>query len=300
MDQAEQLRNAVKKHQENSGAIESKPAQARVITVTSGKGGVGKSNTSVNLAVQFRKMGKKVIIFDADLGLANVEVMFGKMPEHNLSDVVYRGMSITDVITEGPMGIGFVSGGSGIIGLNNLNADQIGFLIHNLHRLGEMADVLIIDTGAGISDSVLMFVMASPEVLLVSTPEPSSLTDSYSLMKALYKNPGFNKDRTKISVIANKVTSYAEGQLVYEKLQTVVSEFLDGNLEYLGMIPQDANLEKAVRMQKLVSVENPSSRSSRAFELIAQSLMNKDAANEPKERVGIGHMISQLLKRGIG
>ena len=177
MDQAQQLRNVIKKHNQVNQNT------ARVVTVTSGKGGVGKSNLAVNLAVQLRKEGKRVVIFDADFGLANVEVMFGAIPQYNLSDFIYRGKGIKEIITPGPMDIGFISGGSGIIGLNNLYREQIMYLVKSIDELNEIADFIIIDTGAGISDQVLEFVMASPEVLLVSTPEPSSLTDSYSLLR---------------------------------------------------------------------------------------------------------------------
>lgn len=297
MDQAERLRAAfAQKNRENTTQLQEEKT-ARIITITSGKGGVGKSNMSVNLAVEFTKMGKKVIIFDADLGLANVEVMFGAMPELNLSHVIYKGMSIKDVITEGPMGIGFVSGGSGIVGLNNLSADQINFLVHNLTELGKMCDVLIIDTGAGVSDSVLSFVLSSPEVILVSTPEPSSLTDSYSLMKALYKNDSFAKNNAIVHVVANKVTSYAEGQLVYEKLQTVVKQFLGGNLAYLGMIPQDPTLEKAVRLQQLVTIDYPTSKSAKAFNLIANNLEKKESVAAEKKAT-LGQLFSNFFRKG--
>ena len=136
MDQAEQLRNVVKKINQNNTKT------ARVITVTSGKGGVGKSNVSVNLAVQLKKAGKNVIIFDADFGLANVEVMFGAIPQYNLSDLIYSGKSIKEIITPGPIGIGFISGGSGIIGLNNLHKEQIVYLVNAINELNDMADFI--------------------------------------------------------------------------------------------------------------------------------------------------------------
>ena len=141
MDQAEKLRYVIKLKNQKL------PQKARVITVTSGKGGVGKSSVTVNLAIQFQKMNKKVIIFDADLGLANVEVMLGAIPKHNLSDVIYRGMDIRQIITEGPAGVSFISGGSGIVGMNNLSKDQITFLVRNLAQLDEMADIVLVDTG---------------------------------------------------------------------------------------------------------------------------------------------------------
>ncbi len=290
MDQAEKLRNVVKlKNQVN------KP-NARVITITSGKGGVGKSNVAVNLAVQMQNMGKRVLVFDADFGLANVEVMFGAIPKHNLSDVIYHGKGIQEIISEGPLGIGFISGGTGVAGLNELTQSQIMYLTKSLAELDEIADVIIIDTGAGISNHVLEFVMASQEVLLVTTPEPSSLTDSYSLLKTLYKNPRFNRDNTKISVLANRVTSTEEGRSVYEKLNSVVMQFLKGELQFAGVIPQDSALEKAVRQQKTVSLNAPSSKSARAFEVMASNILN----NEQKQvRIssGISHLFSSLWKQ---
>lgn len=290
MDQAEQLRNVIKMRNQNN--IQT----ARVITITSGKGGVGKSNTAVNLAIWLRKAGKRVIIFDADFGLANIEVMFGAIPKYNLSDLIYNGMTMKEIITPGPMDIGFISGGSGVIALNNLYHDQILYLIKALNELNDLADFIIIDTGAGISDQVLEFVMASPEVLLVTTPEPSSLTDSYSLMKALYRNPNFVTKGTTIGVVANKVTSREEGQAVYDKLESVVEQFLHGHLDYVGMIPQDMALEKSVRQQKIVSLNEPNAMASKAYKVLADNVMN-GINNQVQIRWGISQLFSNLLAK---
>lgn len=290
MDQAQQLRDMIKlKNQQPS-------ASARVITITSGKGGVGKSNAAVNLAVCLRRLGKRVIIFDADFGLANVEVMFGAVPKYNLSDVIYRGKRIQDIITEGPMEIGFISGGSGITGVNNLSRDQIAFLIHNLKELDQLADIILIDTGAGIPDSVLEFVVASPEIIMVLTSEPSSLTDSYSLLKALHRNPNFERENARIQVIANKVSGREDGYQVFDKLNSVVKRFLQGELIYLGMIPQDPAIDRAVRQQSPVTILNPQARSSRAFDHLAQYLVD-GVGSEEKERPGITYLLSNLLIR---
>lgn len=291
MDQAQQLRNVIKK--QNQKMIRN---SARVITVTSGKGGVGKSNVAVNLAIQFQKMGKKVIIFDADFGLANVEVMFGAMPKYNLSDLIYNDMKISEIITEGPMGIGFVSGGSGILGLNNLSKAQLLYLLNCMEELASMADVLIVDTGAGISDSVMEFVLASPEVLLVTTPDPSSLTDSYSLLKTLYNTPEFKHHKGIVHVVANRAASVADGQTVFDKLNSVVKQFLDGDISYIGMIPQDGYLEKAVRQQKPVSMCYPNAKSAKAFERLAESLMNKDS-DCIYTKWGIAKLLDKLMNR---
>lgn len=269
VDQAEQLRNVIK--------LNPMPRPlSRVITVTSGKGGVGKSNTSINLACQFKKMGKRVIILDADFGLANIEIMFGTVPKHNLCDLIYQGKDITDIITWGPMDIGFISGGSGIAGLSNLSRDYLNYIIQNLVKLDAIADIIIIDTGAGISDAVLDFLVASGEILVVATPEPTSITDSYSLLKALNRHPRFAREYSKIMVIANKVSGVAEGEIMYNKLETVVSRYLKLPVSYLGSIPQDYHLEDAVMQQTPVSMQSPNAKSSIAYERMAYVLMDKE------------------------
>jgi flagellar biosynthesis protein FlhG len=163
-----------------------------------------------------------------------------------------------------------------------------------LSELNELADVILIDTGAGVSDQVLKFVMASPEVLLITTPEPSSLTDAYSLLKAMYRNPSFVSGETSIRVISNRVLSKEEGRAVYEKLNSVVEQFLHGSLDYLGMVPQDPALERSVRAQRPVSMNAPNSPSARAFETLAGNLLN-GTDHEVQVRWGIAQMFSSFL-----
>lgn len=290
MDQAEQLRNVIKVHNQNNMNT------ARVVAVTSGKGGVGKSNLSVNLAACLRKAGKRVIIFDADFGLANIEIMFGAMPKYNLSDVIYHGKSIQEIITQGPLEIGFISGGSGIVSLNGLQPEQIKYLVKSINELNNLADYIIIDTGAGISEQVLEFVMTSPEIILVTTPEPTSLTDSYSLLKTLFKKKEFNPNDTVIHVVANKVHSTEDARAVYEKLNSVIAQFLHGNLNYLGMIPQDLAVEHAVRQQKVVSISEPNSKAAKAFEILASNLL-QDAGEETQPRRGLAQLFTSLFNR---
>ena len=286
MDQASQLR-VIKASQLN------KPL-ARVLTVTSGKGGVGKSNTSINLAIQFRKMGKRVVILDADFGLANIEIMFGCMPKHNLCDLIYQGKSIQDIITQGPMDVGFISGGSGIAGMSNLTVDQLNYIINNLAELDAYADIIIIDTGAGISDAVLEFLVASEEILLVTTPEPTSITDSYSLLKALYRHPKYNSETTTVKMIANRVEREEDGKTLYNKLDLVVKKYLKMPFDYLGGVPQDEKLVKAVMQQTPVSMMFPGSKASCAYENIANKLMNKDAAVKQPKR-GMAAFFSHII-----
>lgn len=291
MDQAEQLRRIIK----GSAPPEKRPL-ARIITVTSGKGGVGKSNTAINLAVQFRRMGQKVIILDADFGLANIEIMFGAVPRFNLCDFIYQGKSIKDIITWGPMEVGFISGGSGITGMSNLDKDNLSAIIGNLAELDEMADTIIVDTGAGIADAVLEFLVASGEILLVTTPEPTSITDSYSLLKALSRHPRYSSETTQIRVLANKVTGESEAQALYAKLQTVVERYLKVPISYLGMIPQDPMLAKAVMQQMPVSLENPKARSAMAYEAVAAKLMNREIDQSVKRR-GMAAFFSHIISR---
>jgi flagellar biosynthesis protein FlhG len=287
MDQAEQLRNIIK----------SNPAPrplARIITVTSGKGGVGKSNTSINLACQFTKMGNRVIILDADFGLANIEIMFGTVPKHNLCDLIYQGKSITEIITKGPMDIGFISGGSGIASLSNLNKDNLSYIIQNLAQLDAIADIIIIDTGAGISDAVLDFLVASGEILVVATPEPTSMTDSYSLLKALNQHPRFNPSESKVKIIANKVSSDEEGEVMFNKLNAVVKRYLKFPVAYLGAVPKDTNLEDAVMQQTPVSLHSPNAKSAQAYERIAYKLMDKEY-EKPAVKRGIAAFFSHMV-----
>lgn len=272
MDQATQLRNIVKAGNSNK----SQRPLARVITVTSGKGGVGKSNTAINLAIQFKKMGKRVIILDADFGLANIEIMFGAVPKHNLSDLIYQNKNIKEVITWGPMEVGFISGGSGIAGLSNLSRDYLVYIIQNLAELDAIADVIIVDTGAGISDAVLEFLVASGEVIVVTTPEPTSITDSYSLLKALNRHPRFDRNMSEVKMLANKVSNKDEGQMLFNKLNAVVTRYLKLPISYLGAVPEDQQLSKAVMQQTPVSMSNPNAKSSQAYEEIAFKLMNSE------------------------
>lgn len=287
MDQAEKLRSIIKANQIN------RPL-ARVLAVTSGKGGVGKSNTAINLAIQFRKMEKRVIILDADFGLANIEIMFGAVPKYNLYDLIYQGKSICDIITWGPMDVGFISGGSGIAGMSNLNREYLNYIIQNLSELDTLTDVIIVDTGAGISDAVLEFLVSSGEILLVTTPEPTSITDSYSLLKALNRHSRFKMDDTQVKVIANRVEDEAEGTDLFLKLNAVVTKYLKIPIAYLGSVPRDEQLSKAVMQQSPISMQNPNAKSAKAYEEIAMKLMDKEVSKSVPKR-GMAAFFSHIL-----
>ena len=290
MDQAERLRNIIKKQ-------ELPPVQkpvAKVITVTSGKGGVGKSSLSVNLAIQLSRMGKRGVIFDADFGLANIEIMLGLHPRYNLADMMYRGKTLNDIITYGPENVGFISGGSGIQELANLSREQVVTLIQKLNELDEFADVVIVDTGAGISDTVLEFVAASEEVLLVATPEPTSITDAYALLKTLNKKATYRKEKTVVKMIANQVHGNRDAKELFEKLGMVVAKFLDIEVEYLGSVPYDHNMQKAIMKQTPISILDSSCNTARAVNQIANTLEHN--MEKESEHVGIVKLFSSVIR----
>lgn len=290
MDQAEKLRNIIK-----SNSIP-KEHLARVITVTSGKGGVGKTSVSVNLALQLSKLGNRVLILDADFGLANIEVMFGIRPKYTLADVIFHGKSLSEVITEGPENIGFLSGGSGIRGLSNMDRGQVVSFVKNLYELDQMADIIIIDTGAGISDVVMEFVVASSEVLIVATPEPASITDAYALLKTLKRKGGFSPENTTIRMIGNRVQKREEGVELFEKLSIVVKKFLDIDIALLGLVPYDDKCQRAIMKQSPVSLEFPTASSSRSFADIAMLLSYEDGAGKVIKPKGIRALFSNVIR----
>lgn len=287
MDQATKLRQIMD--------TKEKQDKARVIAVTSGKGGVGKTSLSVNLAIEISKLGKKVVIFDADFGLANVEVMLGIRPRYNLLDLFHNNMGIEDIITSGPNEIGFISSGSGVSELASMDYDSIKLLIKEMGKLDKLYDVVIIDTGAGITDSVMEFVMVSPEILLVVTPEPTSITDAYSLLKVLRRKEEFNPMYKTINVVSNRVTSQDEGQDIYSKMNTVSSKFLNTKLQYLGDIPQDKSASMAIIEQKPVCIAYPNSVVSKGISNIASKLMNEDVT-EYTSKEGIAKVFFDFLK----
>lgn len=288
MDQAQQLRNIIKMNHYQQRV-------ARVITITSGKGGVGKSSISVNLAIELSKLGKRVIIWDADFGLANVEVMLGIRPAYTLADLMYRGKRLKEVITNGPENVGFISGGSGIQELVNLSKDQIINMSQYLYELDELADIIIIDTSAGIADNVIEFLTASSEILLIATPEPTSITDAYALLKTLNQKLDSLVEKPDIKMIANRVNSIKEGKELYQKLNTVIRQFLDIEVGYLGAIPQDIHVGKAIMQQKPIAIAYPNVKASEAICDLAKMIYDNEII-EQKMRGGVIQLFSNLIR----
>ena len=276
MDQAEGLREMVKTRVQDIGSggkihrRSAEKAPTRVISVTSGKGGVGKTNIVGNLAISFRRLGAKVLVLDGDLGLANIDIIFGLSPAHNIKHVVNGEKNLSDVIVRGPEDIQIIPAGSGVQELVHLTQGQKLNLLNEFDALEEEFDVLLIDTGAGISSNVLYFSLAADERIVVATSEPTSITDAYALIKVMYTRHGTNS----FKLLVNMVDHEDEARAVFENLSNAIVRFLKGiSLEYVGFIPKDSNLAKAVRQQSTVTTRYPESPSSRGFAELAGRLM---------------------------
>ena len=242
----------------------SSPVQ--VIAVTGGKGDVGKSNVSINLSIALADLGRRVILLDADLGLANIDVLLGITAKGNIADVISGDLSLRDILVEGPKGIKVVPAASGTQKMVSLNHMEHAGLINAFSELSQDLDVLVIDTAAGISDGVVSFVRAAQEVLVVVTDEPTSITDAYALIKLLNRD----YDMYRFRVLANMVRSPEEGRHLFSKLTAVTERFLDVALQYVGSVPFDENVKKAVQRQRPVLEAYPRAKASIAFRQLAQ------------------------------
>lgn len=244
-----------------------KPKPVRVFAVASGKGGVGKTNVSVNLATAFAQLGKKVMIMDADLGLANVDVMLGLQPKLNLSHVIKGECGLEEILLDAPGGIQVIPASSGVQNMAELSPAEHAGLIRAFSELNIDLDILIVDTAAGISDSVVSFSKASQELIMVVCDEPASITDAYALIKLLNRDHGMRRFR----VLANMAHSEKEGRELFAKLVKVTERFLDDVvLDFMGSIPYDEYLRKAVKMQRPVVDAFPSSKIATAFKDVAR------------------------------
>ena len=240
----------------------------QVIAVTGGKGGVGKTSVSINLSVSLAQMGRRVALLDADLGLANIDVALGLSAKRNLEAVLAGECSLADILLTGPAGIRIIPASSGTQHMAQLGAMEHAGLIHAFSEISEQIDVLIIDTAAGISDSVVSFVCAAQEVLVVVCDEPSSITDAYALIKLLNRDYGLNRFR----VLANMTRTTQEGQNLFNKLTQVTERFLDATLQYVGAIPFDEAMRKAIQRQRAIVDMTPRSKAAIAFQALAEKV----------------------------
>jgi flagellar biosynthesis protein FlhG len=263
LDQAQRLRQLAANNENQD--------RARIITVTSGKGGVGKSNFVVNLALTLQKLGKKVLIFDADVGMGNDDVLMGFLPKYNVFDVIFNGKEIDDVIITGPYGVKLLPGGSGITKIEELTDEQRQTFISKLEKLSGL-DYIIMDTGAGINRSVLGFVACCEELIILTTPEPTSLTDAYSLLKAI----NHFKIKSSAKVVINRAIDEKEAVLTYNKFNNAVSNFLKLKLEYIGSVAEDRKLVQAVRSQQPLVISFPNSDAAQDLNKIALKLIGSE------------------------
>ncbi|MCY1285161.1 Flagellum site-determining protein YlxH [compost metagenome] len=263
----------------------------QVIAVTGGKGGVGKTNVSVNLSLALADLGRRVMLMDADLGLANVDVLLGLTPKRTLADVINGECDLRDVVIQGPGGIRVVPAASGTQSMVQLSPMQHAGLIQAFSDISESIDVLIVDTAAGISDAVVSFVRASQEVLVVVCDEPTSITDAYALIKLLNRDYGMSRFR----VLANMAHSPQEGRNLFAKLTKVTDRFLDVALQYVGAVPYDETVRKAVQKQRAVYDAYPRSKCALAFKAIAQKVDSWPLPANPR-----GHLeffVERLVKQ---
>ncbi len=289
-DQAEKLRE-IMRNKEPSSRIEDSPPQkaSRIISVSSGKGGVGKTNIAINLALAYAKLGKKVIVLDADLGLANVNVVLGVIPRYNLYHLIRQQKKMRDILLDTTYGIQIVAGASGFSKIANLSEEERKDFIEELYELSS-ADIIIIDTSAGVSNNVLTFVAASDDVIIVTTPEPTAITDAYGIVKIIATEID-NLDLG-LKLVVNRVRSVTEGRKVAERVINIAGQFLNIKLDYLGFVYEDILVQNAVIKQRPFLTLDPKSKASICIDHIVRRLENMDF----KEGSGI----SKFLKRLFG
>lgn len=280
MDQATNLRRIIK---EESGKIRklkeykkdresSKINGPLVIAVTSGKGGVGKTNIVGNLAIAFQRMKKKALIFDADLGLANIDIIYGISPKHTIEDVISGEKELSQIIVKGPEGVSVIPASSGVQELAHLSEGHKINLLNEFDILNSKFDVLLIDTSAGISSNVTYFNLAAQERIVVVTPEPTSITDAYALIKVMFNKHGVKN----FYLLMNMVKDEKEAKSVYKNLSSVVAKFMGSiTIDYAGYIPYDRHLNESVSRREPVSCCYPEASSSHSFKKLADYLLSQ-------------------------
>ncbi|ATF09188.1 MinD/ParA family protein [Candidatus Enterovibrio altilux] len=251
--------------------------RTKVITVTGGKGGIGKTNITLGVAASMAKQGKRIMVLDADLGLANVDVLLGLRVGRNLSHVMQGVCDLKDIIVEGPHGMRIIPASSGMRGMTELSMAQHAGLIRAFGTLEEEIDVLMVDTAAGISDMVLSFSRAAQNVVIVVCDEPTSITDAYALIKLLSREHGV----ARFKVVANMVRSYREGRDLFTKLTRVTERFLNANLELVACVPLDERVRQSVKKQEVVVDAFPSSPAALALNALANKALTWPVPRNP-------------------
>lgn len=289
-DQAEKLRELMNRKIEHTTK-----RKAKVLAITSGKGGVGKTNFALNLAISIKRLDYKVLILDADFGLANIEILTGINIKYTIADLIVNDKKIHEIINEGPEGIKLISGGSGFHELSMMDKENIDRLLEELGKLEDLMDFIIIDTGAGVSNTVLDFVMAADEVILVTTPDPTSIMDGYTVIKALTTN-GY---KGKLNVITNIVTNRVEAFDTFDKLNRASQNFLKVDLDFLGYLERNSIVNNAVRNQTPFLQSNPSAGISKRINIMALKFIDSNADRDNNRGTSFAQKVIDLfLRRG--
>jgi flagellar biosynthesis protein FlhG len=270
IDQAESLRQLIMKTK--GIQMDKDDSYVKIYSVVSGKGGVGKTNVSVNLAISMAQMGKKVLVMDADIGMTNADILMGIKYKYDLFDHIDDGVDLDKIIYDGPGGIKAISGGAGLLKMETFDQGRQQSFIGELLELGQF-DVLIIDNGAGISKESLSFITFAHEVIMVTTPEPTAITDAYRVLKAM----SFYELKPSAKVIVNKVSDLKSGDEAFEKLQRTSKEFLNIDIENCGYIFDDARVEKAIMDQIPVVISHPNALASGNIKSIAENILEKSS-----------------------
>ncbi len=276
-DQAEGLRQIIFKLQQ--GNRDKDRSSARIITVTSGKGGVGKTSFTTSLGVSLGQRGYRVVIIDGDFGLANVDLMLGITSKFGLKEMILGHMTLDDVLVEGPQGVRFISGGSGIKELINLSPHQINGFLSRIDELNRMADIILIDTGAGATENIVKMVLAAHEVILLVTPEPTALTDAYALTKII----SLARQDIDLRLVVNKAETMEEAQDILSKFTKTAERFLGIDIRGLGFLYEDPRVPKSIKEQVPYVLSYPKSQAARQVETIARRLLNEDEYSKEDE-----------------
>ena len=262
--------------------------KTRIIAITSGKGGVGKSNFAVNMAIAYAQLGKKVILIDGDLGMANVNVLLNIVPQYNLMHVINKKKSMKEIIMDTEFGIKFIAGANGFSKIANLSVEELEYFAKQFSSLGN-ADLIIIDTGAGIANNVLQFVAAADEVYVLTTPEPTAITDAYGIIKIITTEI---VDRTvNLKLVVNRVHSVEEGKRISERIINIVGQFLNYKVEYLGCVFEDPIVQASVIRQKPFMVVNPTSKPA----VCLKHIVGKIEKTEPEYSEGVASFLKKFL-----
>ena len=287
-EQLNELKELMKDENVSASHSSKNDHKTRIIAITSGKGGVGKSNFAVNMAIAYAQLGKKVILIDGDLGMANVNVLLNIVPQYNLMHVINKKKTMKEIINDTEFGIKFIAGANGFSKIANLSVEELEYFAKQFSSLGN-ADIIIIDTGAGIANNVLQFVAAADEGYVLTTPEPTAITEAYGIIKIITTEI---VDRiVNLKLVVNRVHSVEEGKRISERIINIVGQFLNYKVEYLGCVFEDPIVQAAVIRQKPFIVVNPTSKPS----VCLKHIVGRIEKTEPEYNDGVANFLKKFL-----